>query len=143
MIKLVTIFALVAATLGTGCKKRERTEQDTPGTAPKTTEPMRPDEKMSDDKKVPDEKMSDDTKMTDEKKPDAVALPTECTEYRATIERIRTCEALPQSTRDALTQAYQQASSGWATASPEARESLAASCRSANEAIKQSAEACP
>lgn len=121
MIKLLTVFALVAATLGTGCKKKERTEHDRTGTAPKTTEAVKPEEKS----------------------PEAMALPTECTEYRATIERIRTCEALPQATRDALAQAYQQASSGWATATPEAKESLAASCRSANDAIKQSAAACP
>ncbi|MDX2090631.1 MAG: hypothetical protein SFX73_22420 [Kofleriaceae bacterium] len=121
MIKLVTIVALVAATLGTGCKKKERTERDSMGTAPKTTESMK----------------------REEKSPEAMALPAECNEYRATIERIRTCEALPQPTRDALAQAYQQASSGWATATPEARESLAASCRSANDAIRQSASACP
>jgi hypothetical protein len=126
MIKLVTVFALVAATLGTGCKKKERTEHERTGTAPKTTEPMKPEEKRA-----------------DEKSPEAMALPNECTEYRATIERIRTCNALPQATRDALVQAYQQASSGWATATPEARDSLAASCRSANDAIKQSASACP
>ena len=112
MIKLLTVFALVAATLGAGCKKRERTE-DRPGA-------MKPVEKA----------------------PEATALPTECTEYKATIEKIRTCEKLPQATRDALVLAFEQASSGWAAATPEHRVSLAASCKSANAAIQQSAVAC-
>ena len=126
MIKLVTIVTLVAATLGTGCKKKERTEADHTVTAPKTTEEMQPKEMAP-----------------GEKKPEAMALPTECTEYKATIERIRTCDKLPQSTRDALVQAFNQASSGWEKATPETRASLASSCKSANDAIQQSAAQCP
>lgn len=127
MIKLLTIVTLVAG-LTTGCKKKEGvdTERDTV-TAPKGTEPSTPTEPA----------------QPQEKAPEAMALPSECADYRATIERIRTCTALPQATRDALTQAYAQASSGWATATPESREALAASCRSANDSIKQSAAACP
>jgi hypothetical protein len=130
MIKLLTILTL-AAGLTTGCKKTDRTGTDQePVTAPKTTEPGAP--------ATPTEPAK-----PQEKSPEAMALPDECTEYRATIERIRTCTALPQATRDALTQAYAQASSGWTNAAPEQRESLAASCRSANDSIKQSAAACP
>ena len=112
MIKLLTVFALVAATFGAGCKKRERTE-DRPGA-------MKPVEKT----------------------PEATALPAECTEYKATIEKIRNCERLPQTTRDALVLAFEQASSGWATTTAEHRASLAASCKSANAAIQQSAVEC-
>jgi hypothetical protein len=138
MIKLLTILTLVAG-LTTGCKKKDRTgtEQE-PVTAPKTVEPGAP--------ATPTEPAQPQEKPPVATQPgggEAMALPDECTEYRATIEKIRTCTALPQATRDALTQAYAQASSGWANAAPEQRESLAASCRSANDSIKQSAAACP
>jgi hypothetical protein len=128
MTKLFTILTLVAA-LGTGCRNKEHAgTEHQPVTAPKPTEPAAPRGQAK----------------PQEKAPEAMTLPAECTEYRATVERIRTCAALPQATRDALAQAYTQASSGWANAtSPEMRESLAASCRSANDAIKQSAAACP
>jgi len=135
MIKLLTILTLVAG-LTTGCKQKDRTatEQE-PVTAPKTTEPATPTEPAQPQEKPPE--------ATQPGGGEAMALPSECTEYRATIEKIRTCTALPQATRDALTQAYAQASSGWANAAPEQRASLAASCRSANDSIKQSAAACP
>lgn len=144
MIKLLTIATLVAATLGTGCEKKERTEADQPVTAPKTTEEMQPPGTApgtAPDTTAP--ATPPPTAPTDEKTPEAMALPTECTEYKATIEKIRTCDKLPQATRDALVQAYEQASSGWSTATPETRASLASSCKSAHEAIKQSAAACP
>ena len=152
MIKLVTIVTLVAATLGTGCKKKESPEADRSGMAPKTTEQVapgtteqvRPSEQAQPGQMgQPGEQTQPNQMAPGEKSPEATALPPECVEYKATIEKIRTCDQLPQSTRDALVQAYNQASSGWEKATPETRASLASSCKSANQAIQQSAAQCP
>lgn len=69
-------------------------------------------------------------------------LPAECADYKAAIEKLASCDKLPQATRDALKQSYEQTSAAWANVPAEGKASLATSCKSAADAVKQSAAAC-
>ena len=69
-------------------------------------------------------------------------LPAECNDYKAAIEKLATCDKLPQATRDALKQSYEQTSAAWANVPAEGKASLATACKSAADAVKQSAAAC-
>lgn len=69
-------------------------------------------------------------------------LPAECNDYKAAIEKLATCDKLPQATRDALKQSYEQTSAAWANVPAEGKAALATACKSAADAVKQSAAAC-
>ena len=69
-------------------------------------------------------------------------LPAECGEYKAAIEALAKCDKLPQQTRDALKQSYEQTSTAWASVPAEGKAALATACKSAADAVKQSAAAC-
>ncbi len=69
-------------------------------------------------------------------------LPAECKDYQAAIESLSKCDKLPQATRDALKQSYEQTSAAWASVPAEGRAALGTACKSAADAVKQSAAAC-
>lgn len=69
-------------------------------------------------------------------------LPAECNDYKAAIEALSKCEKLPQATRDALKQSYEQTAAAWASVPAEGRAALGTACKSAADAVKQSAAAC-
>ena len=69
-------------------------------------------------------------------------LPAECKDYQAAIEALAKCDKLPQATRDALKQSYEQTSAAWAQVPAEGRAALGTACKSAADAVKQSAAAC-
>jgi hypothetical protein len=69
-------------------------------------------------------------------------LPTECKDYQAAIEGLAKCDKLPQATRDALKTSYDQQAASWATIPAEGRATLATTCKTATDAVKQSAAAC-
>ena len=70
-------------------------------------------------------------------------LPAECTEYRAQVEKLKTCAELPDKAKDALVTAYDDASAGWATMPDGAKAGLATSCKRGTEALVAAAqEAC-
>lgn len=69
-------------------------------------------------------------------------LPAECNDYKAAIEALAKCDKLPQATRDALKQSYEQTSAAWASVPAEGRAALGTACKSAADAVKQSAAAC-
>ncbi|MBA3457418.1 MAG: hypothetical protein H0T42_30335 [Deltaproteobacteria bacterium] len=69
-------------------------------------------------------------------------LPAECNDYKAAIEALAKCDKLPQQTRDALKQSYEQTSTAWASVPAEGKAALATACKSAADAVKQSAAAC-
>ncbi len=68
-------------------------------------------------------------------------LPKECADYKAAIEKLASCDKMPQQARDALKQAYDQASSGWANLPAEAKAGLATACKAGADAVMQSAKA--
>jgi len=69
-------------------------------------------------------------------------LPAECNDYKAAIEALAKCDKLPQPTKDALKQSYEQTSAAWASVPAEGKAALATSCKAATDAVKQSAAAC-
>jgi hypothetical protein len=73
---------------------------------------------------------------------DAADLPAECKDYQAAIEKLSKCDKLPQATRDALKQSYEQTSAAWASVPAEGRAALGTACKSAADAVNQSAAAC-
>lgn len=70
----------------------------------------------------------------------ATDLPKECQDYKADIEKLSTCNKLPQSTRDSLKQAYDTASSSWTNMAPEAKANLASACKAGAQAVEESAK---
>ena len=67
-------------------------------------------------------------------------LPAECNDYKAAIEKLSTCDKMPQQARDALKNAYDQASAGWANLPAEAKANLATACKAGADAVMQSAK---
>lgn len=140
MKKLSTLFAIAAVTttLGAaGCKKDESKEQ--PSAKPTTTDQTMP---------KPDETKPEETKPTETKptegQPAAAAgdLPKECADYKAAVDKLATCEQLPAETRESLKKAYEQTSAAWANVPAEGKAALATACKSATDAVNQSAANC-
>ena len=140
MKKLSILFAITAMslTLGVaGCKKKkEEPKTDTPS--------MKTDEKKDD--------KAGETPKTDEKKDDKAAapaggggdLPAECNDYKAMIEKLASCDKMPQQSRDALKQGYDAMSQGWANVGSmpaEAKKAMADGCKQGTDALKQAAGA--
>jgi hypothetical protein len=67
-------------------------------------------------------------------------LPAECNEYKATIDKLATCDKLPQQSRDALKQAYEKDSAGWASVPADGKANLATACKAATDAVNTSAK---
>jgi hypothetical protein len=139
MKKLTTLFAV--ASLGTalaltGCKKKDdgnATSADKPAEGVKT-----------DDKAAPAATPDKAAPATPDKAAVAPAaagdLPAECNEYKASIDKLASCDKMPQQARDALKQAYDQASAGWANLPAEAKANLATACKAGTDAVTTSAK---
>jgi hypothetical protein len=70
-------------------------------------------------------------------------LPKECDDYKAQVEKLKSCEKIPAKARDALVKAYNDASAGWATMPDGAKAGLDKSCKAGTEAVIVAAkEAC-
>lgn len=134
MNKLSTMLAMLAMTTAlsiSGCGSKGKDEKKVDPVAKPTEETPKPTEAKPDDKKP------------EETKPVAAGdLPAECGEYKAAIEALAKCDKLPQATRDALKQSYDQTSAAWATIPAEGKAALGTACKSAADTVKQSAAAC-
>lgn len=139
MKKLTTLFAVIAlaTTLGlTGCKKKKdgETSADKPaegttatGSAAAAPTPAAPAAPAATGSAAAAPAAAGD-------------LPAECNEYKAAIEKLSTCDKMPQQARDALKQAYDQASAGWANLPAEAKANLATACKAGADAVTTSAK---
>ena len=142
MKKLTTLFAVVAlsTTLGlAGCKKN-KDQEGADKAAPKTEE--KAGEMKKDDMAKPADPNA--AKPADPGAAPAAAagdLPKECSDYKAAIEKLASCDKMPQQARDALKQAYDQASAGWANLPAESKAGLATACKAGADAVMQSAKA--
>ncbi len=141
MPNLTKLLAIALMTTGLGltaCKTEPAKAKEVPVAKPTEDKPA--DTKPADTKPA-------DTKPADTKPAEPIAaagdLPAECGEYKAAIEKLATCDKLPQQTRDALKQSYEQTSTAWASVPAEGKAALATACKSAADAVKQSATACP
>jgi hypothetical protein len=73
----------------------------------------------------------------------ADGLPVECAEYKAQVEKLKTCEKLPPKAKDALIKAFNDASAGWKDMPAGAKAGLNTSCKAGTEAVAVAAkEAC-
>jgi hypothetical protein len=70
----------------------------------------------------------------------ASGLPKECDDYKAAIDRLATCEALPKQARETLIKAYQDAAEGWKKLPDAARERTGVSCKAAADAVISTAK---
>jgi hypothetical protein len=69
----------------------------------------------------------------------AAALPTECADYKAAVEKLATCDKLPAATRDTLKKSFDAAEKTWADFGklPDAAKQAAIdSCKKGAEAVK-------
>ncbi len=134
MKKLSTMLAMISITtaLGmAGCGSNGKDEKKVDPVAKPTEEVAKPTEAKPDEKKP------------QEATPAAAGdLPAECADYKAAIDALATCEKLPQATRDALKQSFEQTSTAWASLPAEGKAALGTACKSAADAVKQSAAAC-
>ncbi len=67
-------------------------------------------------------------------------LPYSCQQYTTVVEKVMTCDKLPQASRDAMKQALDAMKSGWAgyAAMPEeAKDAMATGCQQAVDAMNQ------
>jgi hypothetical protein len=70
-------------------------------------------------------------------------LPKECDEYKAQVEKMKTCDKLPEKARETLLKAYNDAAAGWASLPESAKSGLDVSCKRGTEALVAAAkEAC-
>jgi hypothetical protein len=132
--KLSNLFvaATLTATLAfTGCKKKDEAAKDNKDTAAqKTTEGSAAAPAAAPTAAAPAAAA-----------PAAAGnLPAECNDYKAAIDKLASCDKMPQQARDALKQAYDQASAGWASLPAEAKANLATACKAGTDAVTTSAK---
>jgi len=151
MKKLSMMFGIVAltTTLGlAGCKNKRDTEKKDE-TAGKVTEPppadpnAKPDPAKADPAKA-DPAKADPAKADPAKADDHAAaanLPAECSDYKASIDKLTSCDKLPQASRDALKTSFDTQSKAWANipADETAKKTLVDGCKTANDAVKTAA----
>lgn len=153
MKKLTSVFAVAALSLGMmACKKKKDDGAD--NNAPKTDEGSamaKPDDKMA----KPDDKMAKPADGSGSAMAPAGSgaapaaagggdLPQECQDYKAAMEKLASCDKMPQASKDALKQGYDAMSQGWANISslpPEAKKAMADGCKQGTDALMQSGKA--
>jgi hypothetical protein len=139
MQKLTTLFAVVAlaTTIGlSGCKKK----QDGAATADKPAEGEVKTDKAATPTPAPDKAATTTATTGTPAAAPAGDLPAECNEYKAAIDKLSACDKMPQQSRDALKQAYDQASTGWASLPADAKANLATACKAGADAVTTSAK---
>jgi hypothetical protein len=67
-------------------------------------------------------------------------LPSECTEYAALIDKLKTCDKLGAA-RAALTQAYENLHTAWGTTPPDRRGEITAQCKTQAESLRNAVAA--
>jgi len=139
--KLLTIIAMTTGLGLTACKTEPAKTQETP--AAKPAEPAPTEAKPTEAK--PTEAKPTEAKPEDSKAQPTTAaadLPAECAAYKAGIEKLATCDKLPAEARASLKQAYEASATGWAGVPAEGKAALATACKTAADALAQTAAAC-
>jgi hypothetical protein len=73
-----------------------------------------------------------------------VGLPPECAEYKTLVDKLATCEKLPQASRDMLKKTFDDTSKTWVNIDKlpaDAKAALVGGCKQGADALKQSAGA--
>lgn len=66
----------------------------------------------------------------------------ECDEYKAAIDKLATCDAIPAETRKMMKDSFDQASGAWANLPAESKAAAATGCKAGADAVKQATAAC-
>lgn len=66
----------------------------------------------------------------------------ECDDYKAAIDKLAACDAIPEATRKTMKDAFDQASGAWASLPAEGKAAAATGCKAGADAVKQAAAAC-
>jgi hypothetical protein len=70
-------------------------------------------------------------------------LPPDCADYKAMIERLSTCSKMPQQSRDALKQSFEQMEKMWkdlGSMPPESKKAMGDACKQGADALRQAAQ---
>jgi len=68
-------------------------------------------------------------------------LPLACGDWKAAIEKLKTCTALPENARSSLISVYTEASTGWGQLPADAKQHLVAVCRAGADSVLKGAKA--
>jgi hypothetical protein len=68
-------------------------------------------------------------------------VPLVCGDWKAAIDKLRMCTALPENARESLIAVYQEASTGWGSLPAEAKRNLVAVCRAGADSVLKGAKA--
>jgi hypothetical protein len=71
----------------------------------------------------------------------ADGLPKVCGDWKAAIDKLQTCTAIPHNARDSLIAVYKDASSGWGQLPADAKKNLVSVCAAGAEAVLKGAAA--
>ncbi|MGE0871888.1 MAG: hypothetical protein AB7P03_25245 [Kofleriaceae bacterium] len=134
MKKLTTLLGIVAlsATFAlAGCNKKKDEEGKAPAAKPAETLPTTPAAPAA------------DTPSTDEAKPAegqpaaaaATDIPAECADYKATVEKLATCDKVAAADKDKLKQSFDKDFAAWTAAGVD-KTKAASDCKAASETIK-------
>jgi hypothetical protein len=68
-------------------------------------------------------------------------LPLVCGDWKAAIDKLQTCKALPEAARTSLISVYTEASTGWGQLPADAKQHLASICRAGADSVLKGAKA--
>jgi len=68
-------------------------------------------------------------------------VPLVCGDWKAAIDKLQTCTALPQNARDSLIAVYKEASTGWGQLPADAKRNLVSVCRAGADSVLKGAKA--
>ena len=68
-------------------------------------------------------------------------LPRACGDWKAAIEKLKTCTAIPENARTSLIAVYTEASTGWGQLPADAKQHLVAVCRAGADSVLKGAKA--
>lgn len=66
----------------------------------------------------------------------------ECDAYKAAVDKLASCDAIPEATRKQMKDAFDQAAGAWANLPAEGKAAAATACKTAADATTQAAAAC-
>ena len=127
--KKVLAFAACLA-LATACKKDAKSETAAPAPAEK---PAAPGSDQAGSAQAPTPTPAPTQAPV---KLGASGLPKECDDYKAEIEKLKSCAKISVDAKDSLVQAYDAASAGWAKLPEDSRKNLASTCQAAVDSVE-------
>jgi hypothetical protein len=131
-LKILCAIAAMSATFGAaGCKTKNTENRDQPAAKPAETLPT-PAPK-------PDEAKPDEAKPDVAKPMATTELPAACAEYKASVDKLASCDKLPADVKTSLKTSYDQAAASWTTTPADGMTKLGESCKTAADAVKQAA----